>query len=161
MYTTKKRDIQKAFFCILLLLSILTLPGCDSVVSVDKDDSYILLDSTEFEYHEETNVTTVYCTVVLQNDTIYNIRSFEVNFQTFCNGERLDTDPCTYEYKIKHGKTQSTVLTFTQEGKVDRVGIASWEPVHEPFWKTYLTPIVIVGVIVIGGIAFWLYDEFF
>ena len=159
----KTKDFDKKMSFLILILSLLfLLSACDSI---DKDDADFLLKDTQFEYHEETNITTVTCNVNIFNGTIYNISSFAVDFGVFSNGERIETEPFQYNHRVKHGSLESVGITFTVEGKIDQVIYSSWTPQFESVWKTYINVFIAVIaaiiILVIGRIAYWIYDEFF
>ena len=147
---------------IILFLStlgmILVLSSCQSV---DKDDFYLTIEHVDFEYHENTNVTIVSCKVYLQNDTIYNVRSLDVEFGVYSDGVRLKDKSCHYDFEIKHGEQDQRVFEFTEEGKIDRVGLVSCTPNYESVWKTYINVIVVLGIALIAGIVYWIHEEFF
>lgn len=149
----KKLKLKKIFLCGLLLLTLFTLVSCESV---DKDDASLTLTSVDYEYYEETNITMVSCKVDIQNDTIYNIKSFDVDLGVYCNGEPVENEPYHYNSRIKHGEKQSVSISFTAEGEVDHTGLVSWTPQFEPLWKTHLTLIVIVVILIVVGIVFWI-----
>ena len=105
------------------------LSGC---ASVDTDDALLSMKKVDFEYHKETDITTVHCTLEIQNDTIYTIESFEVNFGVYSKGEKLETEPYSYDHRIKHGDTESVSILFTANGEVDEVAFSSWTPNFYP-----------------------------
>ena len=107
------------------------------------------------------NASEVFCEVNIQNDTIYNIKSFEVDLGVYCNGEPVENEPYHYNARIKHGETKSVSISFTAEGKVDQTGLVSWIPQFESLWKTYLTLIVIVIILLVIGVVFWIKETFF
>ena len=143
---------------LVLTLLILMLPSC---ASVDKDDAVLSLNWVRYEYHENTNRTTVYCDITIQNDTIYTIDSFELNLATFSDGVQLANEVDQYEQRVKHGESGTITITFTAEGKVDRIDLASWTPHCEPLWKTYINAIVILSIAIVAGVFFWIKEEFF
>ena len=140
-------------FCMILILS--------SCQSVDKDDFYLTIEHVEFEYHENTDVTIVSCQVHLQNDTIYNVRSLDVEFGLYSDGVRLKDKSCHYNVATKHGEQDQRVVEFTEEGKIDKVGLVSCTPNYESIWKTYINVIIVLGIALIAGIVYWIYEKFF
>ena len=145
-----------AFTVALLLLFMLS--SCESV---DKDDASLSIEQVTYEYHNETDITTVYCTLAIQNNTIYNMSSFEVDLGAYCNGENVETEPYSYEYRIKHGQSESVSIMFTAKGEVDQVALTTWTPQFESIWKTYINVIVVVVAVIVLGVAFWIKEEFF
>ncbi len=159
MGTTKKRIlIQKIFLFALTLLLLLTLPSCGSF---DKDDVEISVNWTQYKYHPETNRTTVYCDVTITNETIYNIDSIELNLELYSNGLKMSDEVYQFQQRIKHGEFESVTITLTAEGQIDRSALVSWTPNYEPLWKTYINAIVIGGLLLLAGVFFWIWEEFF
>lgn len=153
----KKLKLKKVFLCCLLLLTLFTLVSCQSV---DKDDASLVLLSTDYKYYEETNITRVSCEINIKNDTLYNIKSFDIELGIYSNGEAVENEPYHYDCRIKHGETENVTISFNEEGKIDQVGLVSWTPQFETLWKTHLTLIVIVVVLIVIGIAFWINETF-
>lgn len=148
---TKVSKVIFLFSTVLVLL--FTMSGC---VSVDKDDAVLTLEHTRFEYHEETDITTVTCRVRIDNNTIYNISSFSVDLGVCCNGVQVENEPYHYEYRVKHGKDESTTISFNAPGEVDQVALVKWTPNYETVWKTYLTEIVVLIVLAVISIVYWI-----
>lgn len=152
------RSIKKTILLGMVLCMLFMLSGC---VSVDTDDALLSMKKVDFEYHKETDITTVHCTLEIQNDTIYTIESFEVNFGVYSKGEKLETEPYSYDHRIKHGETESVSILFTANGEVDEVAFSSWTPNFEPLWKAYINVIVVLGIILLAGIVLWIKEKFF
>ena len=148
---------KKNIFLIFLFLLPLILSSCGSV---DKDDALLTLEQASFEYHKETNITTVSCEVAIQNDTIYNISSFDVDMGVYCKGEHIETEPYQYKHRTKHGESEVLTISFTVTGEIDRVSLIDWTPHYETFWKTYINVIVISIVLVILGVVIWIINLF-
>lgn len=158
MNDIKRKYAMKAIALFTVMLSLLfTLSGC---ASVDKDDATLDIEQVEFNYHEETNITTVYCTVAIQNDTIYNISSFEMNVGVYFNGEKIETEPLSYKHRVKYGEEDSVTLTFTVSGEVDEVALTSWTPCFETIFKTHINVIVAVAALILLGLVSWILDLF-
>ncbi len=149
---------KKAVVFTVALLLLFMLSGCESV---DKDDATLSIEQATYEYHNETDITTVYCTLAIQNHTIYNMSSFEVDMGVYCNGENVENEPYSYEYRIKHGQSESVNVMFTVQGEVDQVALTTWTPHFESIWKTYVNVIIFVVAAIVLGVAFWIKAEFF
>ena len=146
--------IKKVILLVLMLCFLFILSACESV---DKDDASLSIQQTEFEYHEETDITTVYFTVEVQNNTIYNISSYEVDLGAYCNGESIEIEPLSYNHKIKHGSSDRVNLTFTAKGEVDRVALSTWTPHFETIWKTHINAIIaLVAIIILGVVLYFI-----
>ena len=156
--TSRRFLFQKHLLFTLMLLLLFALVGCESV---DKDDALVSLKNIRFEYHENTNMTTIYCDVDIVNNTIYNLDSFGLNLSTYSSGIMISNKDVEYNLNVKHGESSSATATFTQEGEIDRVGLVSWNPNFEPLWKTYINTLVILGLLLLAGIAYWVYQMFF
>ena len=155
---SRVRSIRRTILFLLMLCMLFTLSGCGSV---DKDDAFLSIKQTDFEYHEETDITTIYCKVAVQNDTIYNISSFEVNLGVYCNGESVEMEPLSYKHRIKHGELDTLTLTFTAQGEADLVALSSWTPHFESIWKTHLNTIIILIAVAVIGVVIWIKETFF
>ena len=153
----KAQFVKNALLLLLLLTSLFTLTSCGSF---DKDDAEISLQPIRYEYHPETNMTTVYCFVDIQNETVYNIESYALNMKLYSNGVNVANEEYHFEERIKHGEFCNPTVTFTHEGSIDRVEFASWTPNYEPLWKTYINVLVILAALIILGIGSWVYDLF-
>lgn len=131
---------KKMFFCGIFLLSMLVLSSCDSPIG--KDDTYFKLGEVSFEYHEETNITTMACYVSIENDTIYNIEKFAVELNLYCDGALVENKTYKYDYRIKRGENDVVGISFSAEGEIDQVGVVAWNPEYESVWKTYINEII-------------------
>ena len=131
MTLVKNKKTKIIFTCALLLLFSLILSSC----SLNKDDASLSLVDSELQYHEETNITTVYCKLVIENDTAYSINSFEVDFNVSYKGQAIDTDSYSFDQRIKHGEDEVITVSFNVGGEVDQVGLVKWTPNFDPFWK--------------------------
>ena len=156
---TSKRKIAKiisAFW--LIVLSFFMLTGCSSF---DKDDSSIDIKNIDFKYYEETNITKVSCQLEIKNGTIYNISDFTIVLRTYSNGAIINEYSYEYDTRIKHGESQACTITFNQNGEIDDVGFIRWEPQFESIFKTYMTWIIIAGVVLISIPIIWIFKEIF
>ena len=157
-FTQNGRQACRLLFCVLLILFVFLLPSC---ASIDRDDAELEIQTVHYDYHPETDITSVTCEVVISNETIYNIRSFDVDLGVYINGERVQNEPYTYTHRIKHSQTERMSISFTAPGEVDQVGLVTWTPQFETFWKTYMNWILIAIVLAVASLAIWIWNEFF
>lgn len=99
----------------------------------------MVLADTNFEYYEDTGMTKVSCLFVIDNDTIYNINSFDIDLGIASNGVRIETEPFHYELRVKHETEKTAIFQFYMEGEIDDAGLVSYTPNYEPFWKIVFT----------------------
>ena len=161
MYQTKKGaslKIARAIMLILMaLMAIFALVGC---TSLNKADAQIYLTETTFQYHEETNKTTVHCSATIENPTVYTIVSFDVKLGVYSDGVCMSDGDYQYVNRVKHGEIESISLSFSADGEIDHVGLISWTPQFEAIWMSYLTEIVIVGLVLLVGAYFLIRNLF-
>ena len=111
---------------------MLILPSC----SFNKDDAELTVLKTEFEYYEETNITLVKCVIEVDNDTIYNINSFDLVMNVYSNGECISSESRHYDYRTEYNNIEYGSISFTVDGHADYAALATWTPNYEPFWES-------------------------
>ena len=135
---TGYRGFLKAFVLAFIFFSAAFLFG--GCVSADKSDiSASIAQQVLCDYDAESDTTTVSVLLKIENNTIYNCSKEELSFNLLLGGEKIKSETHTWELFVKAGKTLTSTITFTTNGKVDDINCYKWSGELSNLWETYKT----------------------
>lgn len=130
----------------ILTLSVVVL-GCAVCLNLltacqttDKKESYFnsgYFSDAKFFYDSAKNETTVVYYAVIKNNTVFNIKNFEITFDIYNDGNFVSLTPYKFDEGVKHGKEKSGTFKITVPGKADEINFVSWSANYDSFWGTY------------------------
>lgn len=150
----KKANIKWSFFILLAIIFIiafsLILTSC---ASTDPRDAHLYIRDDNFYYNSSANVTKVNFQVSFENNSIYKIVKNSITFDLYDNGKFVFQNSFNWDINIKPYSTLTKELSFSVNGKVDRLEVLNWEIVNASIWQSYkayfITIIVIISILLV------------
>ena len=149
--------LDKAKKFLTLTVAVLGCVVCLNLLtacqSADKTESYFNSDyfsDAVFEYDSVENETIVVYKADVKNDTVFNIKSFEVTFNIYNDGNFISSKSYKFDASLKHGKEKSGTFRIAVPGIVDEIKFFSWSANYDSFWGTYkwwMIPTIIISVV--------------
>ena len=148
-------DKAKKFFSLaaIVLVCVVCLNILTACQTADKSESYFnseYFSDASFTYDTVKNETTIVFKADVENNTVFNIKDFEVKFGIYNNGDLVSLSPYKFDTSIKHGKERSGVFSIVVSGKADGIKFVYWSANYDSFWKTYkwwMIPTIIISVV--------------
>ena len=152
--------LNKAKKFLSLTVAILGCAVCLNLLtacqSADKTESYFnseYFSDASFTYDTVKNETTIVFKADVENNTVFNIKDFEVKFGIYNNGDLVSLSSYKFDTSIKHGKEKSGAFSIVVSGKADGIKFVYWSANYASFWGTYkgwlITTIILSVVLTI------------
>lgn len=145
--------IKRLVFMILMfLLASVVFTGCSKVEKKEIEEPANMLSNADFYYDSANDITLIKWQSDFTNNTIYNIKGFEITFALYDDGVLTGTKEFHYDTKINAGRSDSSYYNFYVSGKVNSLEFVSLKLNYIGVWKTYLvwwliaiiTPVILV-----------------
>ncbi len=147
--------MKKATKFIIMLVFVFLAFALSSCESTSKEATAAVNPNINVScyYNSSKDTTSVEVSVIVKNNSIYNIDKCSFKFNIFNNDELVrTTDYSDFNLKVKHGREKKATLSFEAAGEVTNVDIQSWSAHYVSFWSTY-NVIIIITIIVAVAIS--------